>query len=157
MNKVKLAAAGAALALSTAVAGATEATDLLSKFYEVADSRPFDRAKLAEFYADDMVDHNGHDGQNAKQSALDTFTALAAGAPDSRHELGMVEPVGDDKVLIYWRYKGTNTDGLFGSEANGNTFDIAGFEVYRVEDGKIREFWHVEELASMGEQLATKK
>ncbi|WP_109314583.1 ester cyclase [Pseudovibrio ascidiaceicola] len=157
MNKVKLAVAAAALALSTAVAGATEATDLLSKFYEVADSRPFDADKLAAFYADDMVDHNGREGQNAKQFAVGTYTALAAGAPDSRHELGMVEPIGDDKVLIYWRYKGTNTDGLFGAEANGNAFDIAGFEVYRVENGKIHEFWHVEELSSLSAQLAAKK
>lgn len=157
MNKLKVAVAAAALALSTAVAGASEATDLLSKFYEVADTRPFEPAKLAEFYADDMVDHNGRPGHNAKQAAVGTFTALAAGAPDSRHELGMVEPIGDDKVLIYWRYKGTNTDGLFGAEANGNAFDIAGFEVYRVEDGKIQEFWHVEELSALGAQLAAAK
>ncbi|MDE0627088.1 MAG: ester cyclase [Bryobacterales bacterium] len=136
-------------------AHSNDAVRAIRAFYEAADARPLDVARLRSFFADDFVDHDAtHDDRHA-EGAVGTFSALADGAPDSHHELVMVLASGDDKAIVYWRYKGTNTNHLFGlpTAARPKAFDIAGIEIYTVRDGKITEMWHVEEIHKLVETL----
>ena len=134
---------------------ANEAVKTVRAFYEVADARPIDAEQVRACFADDFVDHDAtHEGVHVEK-AVETYAALADGAPDSRHRLVMVLPSGDDKAVVYWRYEGTNTNGLFGMPSGDapRAFDIAGIEIFTVRDGKIAEMWHVEEIHRLVETL----
>lgn len=128
--------------------------DILKEYYKVADARPFKAEALRQFYTDDLVDHNAHTpGVNAIESSINTFTSLAEGAPDSRHDLQIVEPAGSDKVIVYWKYSGTHTGDLLGIPATNKAFNIAGMEIYKISSGKISDIWHVEDIAGLMTQL----
>ena len=137
---------------------ANDAAKTIREFYEVADARPMDAVKLRTFYADNFVDRDGH-GENQADANVGTFAALADGSPDSVHELEQVLPIGDDQVVVYWRYKGTNTNNLFGLPTMdpARTFDIAGIEIYTIKDGQITEMWHVEEIQKLIEGLTAEE
>ena len=45
-----------------------------------------------------------------------------------------------DKVLIRWTNSGTNTGPLFGNPPTGKTYVATGFDLFRISDGKIKEF-----------------
>lgn len=127
---------------------------ILKDYYQVADSRPFEPAKLKAFYTDDLVDHQAHDpNANPAEAAVGLFASLAEGAPDSVHELKIVEPAGEDLVVVHWDYRGTHTGEMLGIPATGKSFDFPGMEIYRIREGKIADIWHVEDLAGMARQL----
>lgn len=44
-----------------------------------------------------------------------------------------------DKLVKYWNFKGTHTGEFFGIPATGNTVDIDGTTLVRMENGKIAE------------------
>ncbi len=137
--------------------GSNQAVEVVRSFYEAADARPFDPEAVRRFYADGFVDHDAHGEGNFAEGAVGTFSALADGAPDSTHELALVVPSGDDMAIVYWRYRGTNTNGLFGFPTlqPARSFDIAGIEIYRVRDGQFTDMWHVEEIANLTEALTS--
>lgn len=138
---------------------ANEAVTTLQKFYEIADARPMDAGKLRSFFDDAFVDHDAsHDGPHA-DTTVGLYAALADGSPDSRHELVKVLPSGENQAIIYWRFKGTNTNNLFGMPTTDpvRDFDIAGIEIFTVENGKITDMWHVEEIHKLVEALTAEK
>ncbi|MGB1237105.1 MAG: ester cyclase [Pseudomonadales bacterium] len=144
--------------LSAALAGnafANDAVETIRAFYNVADSRPLDTQKLQSYFSPAFVDHDPSHGVSSIESVVGTYAALAQGAPDSTHELAMVLPSGDDKAIVYWRYKGSNTNNLFGmpSKSPVRTFNIAGIEIFTVKGGKITDMWHVEEVGKLVESL----
>ena len=136
-------------------ASTNEAVKTVRAFYEVADARPMNVERVRAYFAADFVDHDAaHEGVHVDK-AVDTYAALAQGAPDSYHELVMVLPSGNDKAVVYWRYKGTNTNDLLGipSGDEPRAYDIAGIEIFTVTDGRIAEMWHVEEIHKLMETL----
>ncbi len=147
--------AGALIMSTTTATLANDAVATMRAFYEVADARPMDTEKLRSFFADDFIDHDGEGEGPHVDAVTGLYAALAAGAPDSRHELGMVIPSGEDKAVIYWRNVGTNTHDLFGMPTMDppREFNIAGIEIFTVQDGKITEMWHSEEIHKLVEAL----
>lgn len=132
-----------------------DAVRTIRAFYEAADARPMDVARVRRFLADDFVDHDTTHEDRHLERAVGTYAALADGAPDSGHELVLVLPSGEDKAVVYWRYQGTNTNNLFGmpTAEPPTAFDIAGIEIFTVRDGRITEMWHVEEINKLVETL----
>ncbi|MGY0216448.1 ester cyclase [Endozoicomonadaceae bacterium StTr2] len=140
----------------TTHAGTTDnnRADILKKYYEVADQRPFHPEKLRSFYAEKLVDHNAHDPDiDPKDSAVGTFASLAIGAPDSSHDIQILESAGKDLVVVYWRFSGTHTGELLGIPATNKPFDFAGMEIYKITEGKISDIWHIEDITTMMAQL----
>lgn len=134
--------------------------ELMTEFYEIADARPMDTEKLASFIADNYVDYDSPQGGErvaTGEQMAQFFASLATGSPDSKHKIEFIEPVGDNKALVRWRYIGTHTGTLFGIPATGNKIDIAGMELWEFKDGKIVGLWHVEQLMTMFQQLSPKK
>jgi predicted ester cyclase len=48
-----------------------------------------------------------------------------------------------DKVVVRWMNSGTNVGDFLGIPATGRAFKTAGIDIYRIEDGKLAEHWHV--------------
>lgn len=139
----------------TPLAQAQTPVETMKAFYQVADARPFNREKLRQFYSENYIDHDDHSNKpSSSEDALALFEMLASAAPDSIHEISFIEPVGKDKALVRWRFKGTQTGPLFGIPASHNQFDIAGMELWHINEGKIIGIWHVEELMQLMEQLS---
>ena len=133
-----------------------EAVKTIRAFYTVADARPMSAEQVRAYFADDFVDHDAApEGVHVEQTVA-TYAALADGSPDSYHELVMVLPSGAERAIVYWRYRGANTNGLFGMpvEDPPRAYDIAGIEIFTVRDGKITEMWHVEEIHKLVEALS---
>ena len=159
IKKTLIAAAATALTVGAAqTASANEAVTLMEQFYEVADTRPFDRSALAGCYADGFVDHHPNPAIPADAPVGLLYQLLADGAPDSVHNIEMILPSGDDTAIVVWSYEGTNSNTLFGipSQDPAAAFAIAGIEIWKAKDGKLTEFWHVEDIAGLMAQLAPK-
>lgn len=154
LTKVLLSVGLIVAATSQAFAEAPVA--LMEKFYAVADTRPFNSEHLAQFFGDEFTDHDASEPSSAK-AVVSLYQMLASAAPDSRHVITFMEPVGETKVLVRWKYQGIQTAPLFGIPASGNRFDIAGMELWEFNQGKISGLWHVEELNKLFAQLGVKK
>ncbi|WP_299211809.1 ester cyclase [uncultured Tateyamaria sp.] len=143
------------LALFANASDADTPVEVMTAFYEIADERPFDPTKFAPFFASTFDDHDPQPtgGLESGEDVAGFFAALAAGSTNSRHVIDYIVPVGDDKALVRWQFVGTHDGNMFGFPATGNTIDISGMELWEFKDGKISGLWHVEELATMFQQL----
>lgn len=148
----------AALALVTSTVFADTPVEVMTEFYQIADERPFDPTKFAPFFADQFTDYDPQPtgGLQSGEDVAGFFAALAAGSTDSKHEIDFILPVGEDKALVRWQYVGTHDGNMLGFPATGNNIDISGMELWEFTDGKISGLWHVEELATMFQQITAK-
>jgi steroid delta-isomerase-like uncharacterized protein len=101
------------------------------------------------------ADYNEHDplpGQGTGRDGLrDRVTALRVGLePKFTLEDVIAE---DDRVVVRWTNSGTHVAEFLGIPATGKSFTIAGIDIYRVQDGKLAEHWHVVDQLSMMGQL----
>lgn len=60
---------------------------------------------------------------------------------------GLREDVDDmiaegDRVAVRYTLHATHTGDFYGVKATGKTIKVSGIEIFRIEDGKIAEFWH---------------
>ncbi|KQI73725.1 hypothetical protein AN191_02350 [Loktanella sp. 5RATIMAR09] len=157
--KSKAAATAAALSLTSGTPViANEATDLITAFYETADTTTAPAEDLSRFFADTFVDNNrpvvAPEGVPDRGVALNLFSELKTGFPNANHSLDMLHPIGDDMAMVYWTFEGTNSGPFFGAPASGNKVSINGVDIFRVADGQFVEQWHVEELMSLFQQIA---
>jgi len=154
---------GIAVALITVFSAGTalanDAVRTMTRFYEIADARPFDVRAFEKMYADDFVNHDPRPNVRGsfKQDSIALYTSLANGAPDAVHEITFIKPVGDNQALVRWKFKGTHTGPMLGIPATGKRFDIAGMELWEVKNGKVTSIWHVEEIAKLMRQLGLAK
>lgn len=112
------------------------------------------RELIPELYAPDVVDHNPVPGQppgyEGLYAVMDSFTQAF---PDLEMELHGVLADGDMGV-DFWTFRATHTGDLPYLPATGKRVEFQGIDVTRIgEDGRIREIWHVEDLARMMAQL----
>lgn len=134
----------------------SEAVETIKQFYSAVDGEAYNSATLDRLLAKDFKDHNREhvqEGVSDRQASIYFYGQLAKGFPDAVHTAEMLEPVGQDKVLLYWDYTGTNTGEFFGMPASGNKISIKGVEIFKVKNGQITDMWHIEELQKMEKQL----
>ena len=100
----------------------------------------------------DYVEHDPLPGQGeGREGALDRFSIIVGAlAPHFTVEDVIAE---GDRVMVRWTNAGTHVGEFAGIPATGRTFQIAGIDVYRVEDGRLAEHWHVVDQLSMLGQL----
>jgi predicted ester cyclase len=126
------------------------------QFLAAWDQRPFDRSAIEQFVAADYTDHTRPQSDPALADSavlLGLSEMIATGFPDGRHEVTLAEPVGPDRVLVYWRFTGTHGGPFFGIPATGRQVDFVGTDLLTIRDGKIVEHRHVEELLKALSQL----
>ncbi|MEE8187084.1 MAG: ester cyclase [Nitrososphaerales archaeon] len=79
--------------------------------------------------------------------------ALRTGFPDDmwiKHHETIAE---GDLVMIRWEGGGTHTGDLMGIPASGNTVAFTGFDLFRIEGGKIVEMWQEQDVLGMMQQI----
>ena len=58
-----------------------------------------------------------------------------------------------DKVAIRWTFKGTNNGPMGDIPATGKQVEVTGIDIFRIEDGRIAEFWTELNMMSLMEQI----
>jgi predicted ester cyclase len=66
------------------------------------------------------------------------------------HEDTVVE---GDKVLVRWRSTGTHEGELMGIPPTGRRVTMTGFDLFRIEGGKIAEMWQEADRLGLLQQL----
>ena len=135
----------------------TDHLGVVAEFYRRWDERPVDAARIGEMISADYVDHHRPEAPpeaTDRDVIVGLAVELATGFPDGRHEIFVQEPVGDDRVLVYWTFTGTQTGTLFGAPATGAAVTMDGTDLIRVRGGLIVEQWHIEQLQRMFGQIA---
>lgn len=104
-------------------------------------------------YATNVTDHIPVAGQAVGRTAMKQVVAdFRAGIPDLRMTLHKTLAAGGYGTDV-WTLQGTHGGPLLGREASGAAVEIGGIDMVRVEDGRIADLWHVEEMAQLGAQI----
>ena len=102
-----------------------------------------------EFIAPDYVDHtNKVDREGLRQLFIIGFT----GFPDWHETIEDIIAEGD-KVWIHVSYTGTHTGVFMGVAPTGKKVTMMGVDIYRIENGKLVEYWHVSDPMNFNKQL----
>jgi hypothetical protein len=124
--------------------------ELTKRFYVAFDSR--DPSQMDALVAENGVDHDGG-GVGALVSMRGLVGALTTGFNEYNHKVELALPIGDDKVFIRWRMEGKHTGDLFGVAPSNREIFLHGHDLIRIDDGKIVELWHIEQLLQMVQQM----
>ncbi len=110
---------------------------------------------VARNYAPDVVDHMPVPGQaGGLEPMREVVRMFRAAIPDLTMRLHAALAAGDLGVDV-WTLEGTFTGPLFGQAPTGQRLRMSGIDMVRVgSDGRIRELWHVEEMAALGPSIA---
>jgi steroid delta-isomerase-like uncharacterized protein len=107
---------------------------------------------LEEIAVADYDEHDMLPGQGTGLAGLRERVTILDEALDPRFTVEDVIAEGD-RVVVRWTNSGTHVGEFFGAPATGKGFTIAGVDIYRLEDGKMAEHWHVVDQLSMLQQL----
>ena len=130
--------------------------DLVYSYYRTVEAQPFDAVAAARFFAEDFrcfPPREAPPGVTAKAATVGLLSMLAAGFPDARRHLLVVEALEGQRVLAYFLFEGTHTGPFFGASPSGNKISFVGVDIFRVEDGRFAENWHVEDVSSLLAQM----
>jgi predicted ester cyclase len=108
-----------------------------------------------EILSPDFVWHGGSSpGEDLRGSepTKQVASSFIATFPDGRftHEDTLVE---GDKVLIRWTMTGTQEGEMQGIPPTGRRVTLTGFDLFRIEGGKIVEMWQEVDQLSLKQQL----
>jgi steroid delta-isomerase-like uncharacterized protein len=90
--------------------------------------------------------------QRGPEPTKQVASGVIAAFPDRRitHEDTVAE---GDKVLIRWTLSGTQEGELLGIPPTGRPVTLTGFDLFRIEGGKIAEMWQEADRLGMMQQL----
>jgi predicted ester cyclase len=124
---------------------------LVRRFYdEVLNDR---RAEVInELALADYTEHDPLPGQRDGLAGLkDRVTMLLEGLT-STYTVEDVIAEGD-RVVVRWTNAGTHSGPFLGIPPTGRSFDMAGIDIYRIENHRMAEHWHVVDQLTMLQQL----
>ncbi|MEA2520779.1 MAG: hypothetical protein QOI81_425 [Actinomycetota bacterium] len=129
----------------------TENKEVARRLYdEVLNKRDLDQ--LDYLATPDYIEHDPLPGQGTGLQGLkDRMTALVNGL-DPTFTLEDVIAEGD-RVAVRWTNSGTHIAEFLGIPATGRSFSIHGIDIYRMENGKLAEHWHVVDMYGQMIQL----
>ena len=106
-----------------------------------------------ELVSRDLVDHNPMPGQSPDYDGHHQVVQMFRAAfPDVQMTLEDLIAEGD-RVVDRWTMRATHTGNFAGMPATGKQFTIGGIDISRLENGKIVEVWHQEDIISLMQQL----
>lgn len=107
--------------------------------------------------ANDFVDRTLPAGRApGLDGALKASKAFRAAVPDLTSDVDDMTVVGD-RAVLHLHFKGHFTGQFKDIQGKGQTIDFQAFDLYRVQDGKIAENWHLEDNLTLLKQLGVIK
>lgn len=89
-------------------------------------------------------------------ATLTLLHSLSQAFPDAKRDLLIVEPLSDNRVLVYFSFNATLTGQFFGFPSSGNKVSFIGVDIFKIRNHQFIENWHVEDLSRLFEQLKVK-
>jgi predicted ester cyclase len=125
--------------------------DLARRIYEeVINKRDLDL--LDELVSPGYIEHDPLPGQGEGIEGIrDRYRMLIEGL-DPYFTIEDLIAEGD-RVVVRWTNSGTNVGEFLGAPATNRSFTTAGIDIYRIEDGKLAEHWHVVDVFGQMVQL----
>jgi steroid delta-isomerase-like uncharacterized protein len=119
-------------------------------YEEVLNTRDLDL--LDELVRPDYIEHDPLPGQREGLDGVkDRFSMLFTGLDPHFTIEDLIEE--GDKVVARWTNKGTNVGEFLGMPATGRSYSHPGIDIYRLQDGKLAEHWHVVDMFGQMVQL----
>ncbi len=142
-------AAQASTANADTVLSANES--LVRRFFEIASRGDLD--DLASLVAPDFVIQTAPPGEGPGLETLtQTFQTARAGLPDFAIQIDDLFSQGN-MVVSRTTISGTHLGDFFGTPPTGKQIEVAAIDIWRVEDGKLAENWHLEDILGVMQQL----
>jgi len=108
---------------------------------------------LRDLVSQDVTDHNPSPGQPCGFEGQEwAARGFLKGVSNAKMTVDQLVGQGD-LVVDHWTYSATHTGEMFGMPATGRKFTITGSDWSRLENGKLAEIWHVEDMLSLMQQL----
>jgi predicted ester cyclase len=128
-----------------------EAARTYAQFWNTGDPA-LARQALAPGFIDRTLPPGRVQGPDGPLQASRTFRAAV---PDLRAEATDIV-AGGDRVAVRLHFTGHFTGTFDGRQGHGEPIDFQAFDLYRVENGRIAENWHLEDNLTLLKQLGAK-
>ncbi|MBI4788261.1 MAG: ester cyclase [Chloroflexi bacterium] len=124
---------------------------VVEKFY--AEWKKGNWQGLGALLADNVVDHNPVPNQKpGKQGMIDGLKEFLQAFPDMQISGALMVCEGD-KVFDHGVARATHKGTLTGIPASNRPVEFTYTDMYRIENGKIAEVWHVEDFVTVLQQI----
>lgn len=134
--------------VSPASAGTLQAALNYASFWNTGDAS---YAELA--LAPDFLDRTLPTGRpQGKPGVLQASNGFRQAVPDLRASVEDLI-ISGDKVVLRLRFTGHFTGKLGTKQGQGQLIDFAALDLYRIQQGKIKENWHLEDMQRFFEQI----
>ena len=125
--------------------------ELIRRFYEDVLAGG-DTSVLDEIATTDYQEHDPLPGQGEGLEGLKERVTMLKNGLAPRFTIEDVIQEGN-KLVVRWMNSGTHVGEFLGIPPTNKDFSVAGVDIYRLEDGKLAEHWHVVDQLSMLQQL----
>ena len=93
-----------------------------------------------KYYAPGYIYHNLIEGDMNRKQLVQYFVSLMSTMPDHNKSIDDMVAEGD-KVVIRYTVQGTQKGAILGIPATGKHVSIKACDIYKIEGGKILEWW----------------
>jgi predicted ester cyclase len=100
----------------------------------------------------DYAEHDPLPGQRDGLVGLKDRVSMLTEGLASTYTLHDVIATGD-RVVVRWTNAGIHSGEFLGIPPTGRSFEIAGIDIYRIENDRMAEHWHVVDQLTMLQQL----
>ncbi len=136
---------------------ASKNVNIIKSFFDLIDKKGLSSSELKEYIDHSFKDHDRPEQFPKELSDFDAsinfFVELKNAFPNGRHEVSILEELSEERVLVRWRFTGTNNGSFLGMPPTNRDVDINGFDLFRLSNKKITEQWHIQEQAKLYKQL----
>jgi predicted ester cyclase len=124
---------------------------LVRRFYDevLNDRRP---EAIDELALADYTEHDPLPGQRDGLVGLKDRAGMLIEGLASTYTVEDVIAEGD-RVVVRWTNAGTHSGRFLGIPPTGRSFNIAGIDIYRIENHRMAEHWHVVDQLTLLQQL----
>ena len=97
-------------------------------------------AMIKEVFSDTAIIHSPLGQFKSPEEMSETVNKWVTAIPDIHIEL--LNTLEDNGIVVsHWKAKGTHMKDLNGIKAKGNPVEYQGVSMYRLENGKVVEYW----------------
>jgi len=98
-------------------------------------------ASVDEMVREDFIGHLDDGSVRTIDTLRDTIVMFQTGF-EGLHEVVEDMIAEADRVVVRYSMFGRHSGEVFGAKATGKAIVAKGIEIFRIQDGKIAEFWH---------------